>query len=78
MSPDGATILVVDDNEDNLYTLTQRLRREGYTNVATARDGRQALELLRTRPFDRSTVPSTIASTLRACAISGSGCRAPL
>ena len=32
MSPDGAAILVVDDNEDNLYTLTQRLRREGYTS----------------------------------------------
>ena len=52
MSPDGAVILVVDDNEDNLYTLTQRLRREGYTNIATAGDGRQALELLRARPFD--------------------------
>ena len=52
MSPDGPALLVVDDNEDNLYTLTQRLRREGYTNVGTARDGRQALELLRARPFD--------------------------
>ncbi|HWC03675.1 MAG TPA: response regulator [Methylomirabilota bacterium] len=52
MSQDGAALLVVDDNEDNLYTLTQRLRREGYTNLASARDGRQALELLRARPFD--------------------------
>ena len=52
MSQDGPALLVVDDNEDNLYTLTQRLRREGYTNVGTARDGRQALELLRARPFD--------------------------
>ena len=52
MSSEGPALLVVDDNEDNLYTLTQRLRREGYTNVSTARDGRQALELLRTRPFD--------------------------
>jgi class 3 adenylate cyclase len=52
VSQDGPALLVVDDNEDNLYTLTQRLRREGYTNVGTARDGRQALELLRARPFD--------------------------
>jgi adenylate cyclase len=52
MNPDGPALLVVDDNEDNLYTLTQRLRREGYTNLATARDGRRALELLRTRTFD--------------------------
>ena len=52
MSPDGAALLVVDDNEDNLYTLTQRLRREGYTSLTTARDGRQALELLRAQPFD--------------------------
>jgi len=52
MSQDAAAILVVDDNEDNLYTLTQRLRREGYTHLATARNGRQALELLRAQPFD--------------------------
>jgi adenylate cyclase len=52
MSPDGPALLLVDDNEDNLYTLTQRLRREGYTNLASGRDGRQALDLLRSRPFD--------------------------
>jgi adenylate cyclase len=52
MSQDGPALLVVDDNEDNLYTLTQRLRREGYQRLWTARDGRQALELLRSRPFD--------------------------
>jgi adenylate cyclase len=47
-----ARILVVDDNEDNRYTLTRRLRHEGWTNVAVANDGRQALELLLTQPFD--------------------------
>jgi len=47
-----ATILVVDDNEDNRYTLTRRLTREGYTNLATANNGRQALELLRSTKFD--------------------------
>ncbi|MCC6194206.1 MAG: response regulator [Burkholderiales bacterium] len=45
-------ILVVDDHEDNRYTLTRRLAREGYTNVTTANDGRQAWELLRSRKFD--------------------------
>jgi adenylate cyclase len=48
----AAALLVVDDNDDNRYTLTRRLTREGYTNLATANDGRQALELLRSRPFD--------------------------
>jgi adenylate cyclase len=52
MSPDGAALLVVDDNEDNRYTLTQRLKRQGYANVATAKDGREALDLLRTHPCD--------------------------
>jgi class 3 adenylate cyclase len=52
VSPDGPAILVVDDNEDNRYTLTQRLRRQGYGDVTAAPDGRQALDLLRSRPFD--------------------------
>ncbi len=45
-------LLVVDDNEDNRYTLTRRLAREGYANVTTANDGQQALELLRAQRFD--------------------------
>ena len=52
MNPAAAALLVVDDNEDNRYTLTRRLAREGYTNLATANDGREALELMRARPFD--------------------------
>jgi adenylate cyclase len=52
LSQEGGTLLVVDDNEDNRYTLTNRLKRQGYTDVVTANDGRQALELLRARPFD--------------------------
>src|SRR5499425_3870388 len=48
----GPALLVVDDNEDNRYTLVQRLRRLGYTDVATAVDGRHALERLRERAFD--------------------------
>ena len=44
--------LVVDDNEDNQYTLTRRLGREGFSNIATATNGREALELLRAKPID--------------------------
>jgi len=50
--PNSAALLVVDDNEDNRYTLTRRLNREGYANLTTANDGRAALELLHAKPFD--------------------------
>jgi len=33
MSSEGPAVLVVDDNEDNRYTLTRRLGRLGYENV---------------------------------------------
>ncbi len=52
MSDDGPAVLVVDDNEDNRYTLIQRLKREGYTNLTTAENGQQALELLAQQSFD--------------------------
>jgi CheY-like chemotaxis protein len=52
VSTDAPALLVVDDNEDNRYTLVQRLRRLRYTNVTTAVDGRQALEQLQARDFD--------------------------
>jgi phosphoserine phosphatase RsbU/P len=48
----AAALLVVDDNEDNRYTLTRRLAREGYENVAIAVDGREALEKLQSHPTD--------------------------
>jgi sigma-B regulation protein RsbU (phosphoserine phosphatase) len=47
-----AALLVVDDNDDNRYTLTRRLNREGYANLTTATTGHEALDLLRSRPFD--------------------------
>ena len=52
MSANPCRILVVDDNEDNRYTLTRRLAREGYTDVVTAADGREALAELEAREFD--------------------------
>jgi sigma-B regulation protein RsbU (phosphoserine phosphatase) len=48
----GPALLVVDDNDDNRYTLTRRLAREGYTNLTTAANGFEALELLQAKPFD--------------------------
>ena len=45
-------LLVVDDNEDNRYTLSRRLKREGYTNVAYAENGQEALDRLARDPFD--------------------------
>ncbi len=44
-------ILVVDDNEGNRDMLSRQLQRQGHT-VATAADGRAALERLRAETFD--------------------------
>ncbi len=52
MSDGDAALLVVDDIDDNRFALSRRLARQGYLNVTTAADGRQALELLNSRPFD--------------------------
>jgi phosphoserine phosphatase RsbU/P len=52
VSADDPALLVVDDNDDNRYTLTRRLAREGYRNLTTATNGREALDLLQARPFD--------------------------
>ena len=37
------TLLYVEDNEDNIYMLSRRLEREGFT-VLIARDGREGIE----------------------------------
>jgi GAF domain-containing protein len=52
MSNSEAALLAVDDVEDNRFALSRRLARQGYLNVTTAADGRQALELLNSRSFD--------------------------
>jgi len=52
MSAVEPSLLVVDDNGDNRFTLTQRLKREGYGDVVCAENGREALALMATRPFD--------------------------
>ena len=52
MTNSNAALLVVDDNDDNRYTLTRRLNREGYQNLTTANNGREALERMTSQPFD--------------------------
>jgi CheY-like chemotaxis protein len=52
MGEASPAILLVDDDENNRYTLGRRLRREGFDDVTEATNGREALELVRSRPFD--------------------------
>jgi adenylate cyclase len=52
MTEAGVRILVVDDNEDNRYTLTRRLQREGWTDLTTAENGREALDRIAQERFD--------------------------
>ena len=52
MSDDGPVLLVVDDNEDNRYTLIRRLKRQGHEQIHEAENGRVALDLLYRQPVD--------------------------
>lgn len=52
MNLSAAKILVVDDNPDNRDVLIRRLKRLELSDVAQAADGIEALDALRSRPFD--------------------------
>ena len=52
MTQDQPALLVVDDNEDNRYTLMRRLKREGYENLTFAENGQEALDCLAEKSFD--------------------------
>ncbi len=45
-------ILIVDDIDDNRELLIRRLRREGFSDIATAADGAEALEHIAREPCD--------------------------
>jgi DNA-binding response OmpR family regulator len=47
----SAALLIVDDDEMNRQMLARRLTRQGFW-VTTAHDGREALQLIRSRAFD--------------------------
>jgi signal transduction histidine kinase len=51
MSIEPATILVVDDNEDNRELLARQLQSQGH-RAGLAENGRLALEMMRRQPFD--------------------------
>lgn len=51
MAPE-TKVLIVDDNENNRYTLKRRLNRLNYRAIAEAEDGFSAVKLLETETFD--------------------------
>lgn len=51
MSDKQGHVLVVDDHETSRLKISQAIIQEGYT-VDVAKDGRQALKMLRAQPFD--------------------------
>ena len=46
------SLLIVDDDETNRYTLARRLTRDGYANLAMAGNGVEALAAMRADQFD--------------------------
>jgi adenylate cyclase len=51
METDAPAILIVDDNEDNRYTLQLLLESDGHSRLATASGGHEALALLAREKF---------------------------
>jgi len=51
MANEGFNVLVVDDSEMNRDTLGRRLKHDGFTSEMAA-GGKQALTMLRSKPFD--------------------------
>jgi EAL domain-containing protein (putative c-di-GMP-specific phosphodiesterase class I)/CheY-like chemotaxis protein len=49
---EDASILVVDDNEDNRYTLTRRLKRMGLKKIVEAVNGLEAINKIESQDFD--------------------------
>lgn len=45
-------ILIVDDYEDNRYTLKRRLKRDGYKDCDEAENGKDALDMLAKKQYD--------------------------
>jgi adenylate cyclase len=51
MKSDQPAILIVDDNEDNLYTLQMLLEADGYERLSSASGGNEALALIEKQRF---------------------------
>lgn len=52
MTVSDSRLLIVDDNQDNRYTLNLRLKRLGYSAIEEAENGLIALQMLREGPYD--------------------------
>ena len=52
MNKNEAKILIVDDIEDNRYTLERSLKKDGYENISLADCGKDALNLVNESKFD--------------------------
>ena len=60
INKEDANILIVDDIEDNRYTLERRLKRDGYTNIFLAEGGKSALEMVVENKFDKQIINELI------------------
>jgi len=49
-------VLIVDDNEDNRFTLSMRLENCGYYNLVTAGNGREAHSFRRRAEYFSSAI----------------------
>ena len=52
INKEEANILIVDDIEDNRYTLERRLKKDGYKNIFSAEGGKTALQMATENKFD--------------------------
>ena len=52
MNKKEAKILIVDDIEDNRYTLERSLKKDGYENISLAECGKEALDHVNKSKFD--------------------------
>ena len=53
MNKKEAKILIVDDIEDNRYTLERSLKRDGFENISLAECGKEALDLANKSKFEQ-------------------------
>ena len=51
LSQDAFKLLIVDDNDNNRFTLSKRLKHLGFTRYSEAVNGAEALEMMRSEPF---------------------------
>ena len=58
INKEEANILIVDDIEDNRYTLERRLKKDGYKNIFSAEGGKTALQMATAVSYTHLTLPT--------------------